>query len=306
MNFANKIFRRKPDLNEQVKEKGFEVSECSESCAGCATKYPSSVKIEYSGDLWDLTKPFGLHMIVCTGKTDWAHDACLVSNTVAHEVLNWAEHAKLEGLASDANGSTIKVSTSSMFLFNHDKSEEYDQNRIADILILPLFVWIRDVHESNALGVLSEVIPDLLRARESGQTEIPRSSYASYPDIRIVPDNLKSHVFLCSHRTRDKRCGVTAPIMKKEMEIHLRDLGLLRDYGEERPGGVYVSFINHVGGHKYSANVIIYLKESGKNIWLARCTPPNAVPIIDECIINDGKVWPEKVRLLQKFKPVEW
>jgi hypothetical protein len=38
----------------------------------------------------------------------------------------------------------------------------------------------------------------------------------------------------------------------------LRPLGLLRDLHDERPGGVGIYFINHVGGHKFAANVIIY------------------------------------------------
>lgn len=307
MNIAKGLFRKLVNTEALVKSKGFDVSECAEECSGCPTKYPSSVKIEYDGALWDLTKPYGLHLVVTTGKTDWPHDACLTSHTVAHQVLKWADSAKLTGLGSESDPSnTIKVSTSSIFLLNHEKSSDYDTNKIADILILPLFVWIRDVHESNAKEVLSKVIPDLVEAHVSGSKDPFKKEYPEFPEIKVVPDPLKAHVFLCSHRTRDKRCGVTAPIMKKEMDIHLRDLGLLRDFGEERPGGVHVSFINHVGGHKYSANVIIYLKESGKNIWLARCTPPNAVPIIDECIVNDGKVWPDKVRILQKFKPVDW
>jgi len=32
----------------------------------------------------------------------------------------------------------------------------------------------------------------------------------------------------------------------------------MRDLHDDRPGGVGIYFINHVGGHKFSANVIIY------------------------------------------------
>lgn len=63
---------------------------------------------------------------------------------------------------------------------------------------------------------------------------------------------------MCSHRTRDARCGQSAPLLRKEFERHLRPLGLYRDLHDERPGGVGIYFINHVGGHKYSANVMIY------------------------------------------------
>lgn len=34
--------------------------------------------------------------------------------------------------------------------------------------------------------------------------------------------------------------------------------GLYRDSHDERPGGVAIYFISHVGGHKYAANVMVY------------------------------------------------
>ncbi|RYP76755.1 hypothetical protein DL770_007165 [Monosporascus sp. CRB-9-2] len=45
--------------------------------------------------------------------------------------------------------------------------------------------------------------------------------------------------------------------LRKELERHLRPLGLYRDL-DERPGGVGIYFIRHVGGHKYSATMMIY------------------------------------------------
>ena len=83
-----------------------------------------------------------------------------------------------------------------------------------------------------------------------------------------------SHIILlCSHKRRDARCGISAPIIAREFERHLRPLGLHRDLNDTRPGGVGLYFINHVGGHKYSANVLIYRKEDGMGVWLARVAP---------------------------------
>jgi hypothetical protein len=65
-------------------------------------------------------------------------------------------------------------------------------------------------------------------------------------------------ILLCSQKTRDARCGQSAPLLRREFERHLRHYGLYRDMHDERPGGVAVYFISHVGGHKYSANCIIY------------------------------------------------
>ena len=65
-------------------------------------------------------------------------------------------------------------------------------------------------------------------------------------------------ILLCSQKTRDARCGQSAPLLRREFERHLRPLGLYRDLHDTRPGGVGIYFISHVGGHKYSANVMVY------------------------------------------------
>lgn len=80
-------------------------------------------------------------------------------------------------------------------------------------------------------------------------------------------------VLLCSHKHRDARCGISAPLLAKEFARHLRPLGLHRDLNDTRPGGVGLYFVNHVGGHKYAANVLVYRKADGMGVWLARIAP---------------------------------
>ncbi len=80
----------------------------------------------------------------------------------------------------------------------------------------------------------------------------PFSSFATRP----CPH--RALILLCSQKTRDARCGQSAPLLRREFERHLRPLGLYRDMRDERPGGVGIYFISHVGGHKYAANVMIY------------------------------------------------
>ncbi|CAK7324488.1 unnamed protein product [Dovyalis caffra] len=66
-----------------------------------------------------------------------------------------------------------------------------------------------------------------------------------------TPEKLKgSYVFVCSHGSRDRRCGVCGPALvsrfKEEIELH----GL--------QGKISVSPCSHIGGHKYAGNVIIF------------------------------------------------
>ena len=118
---------------------------------------------------------------------------------------------------------------------------------------------------------------------------------------------------MCSHGTRDWRCGKSAPILKRELERHLRPLGLYRDANDERPGGVGIYFINHVGGHKYSANVMIYRREGRRRdgadedvdgpplsreavqgIWLARVRPEDCENIVKYTVLQGKLVKPQR------------
>ncbi|OBA23500.1 Sucraseferredoxin-like protein [Metschnikowia bicuspidata var. bicuspidata NRRL YB-4993] len=304
MGFSS-FFKRGPSAEQQIQDAGFEISECSEECETCTSSFPKSLsfKDDDSASLFGSTSPYGLHVVVPTNRSDWAHDATGKSGTLAHTVAKWAGSAKFPGLGEN---SKIKVTVSSLSSLKLETDAEYMDQKRGDVLLLPFFVWVRNISLESAPGVLDKVVPSLINFRDQGLADLPALSYSGFPEVDIRPDPSKSYVFLCSHRTRDKKCGVTAPIMKREMDMHLRDVGLYRDTNDDRPGGVQVAFVNHIGGHKYAANVLIYNKNSGKNIWLARCRPQNVVPIIDECVIGDGKVWPNKVRQVQKFKAIEW
>lgn len=112
-------------------------------------------------------------------------------------------------------------------------------------------------------------------------------------------------------------------MLQKELERHLRPLGLLRGLDDERPGGVGIYFISHVGGHKYSANVMVYRKadafgldhlERAKHegdvtplpaqstseqegaaqcIWIARVKPQDCEGIVKYTILQGKVVKPE-------------
>ena len=61
-----------------------------------------------------------------------------------------------------------------------------------------------------------------------------------------------SYVFVCSHGSRDKRCGVCGPELIKQFREEINKCGLQ----------ISVNACSHVGGHKYAGNVIIFSKGS--------------------------------------------
>lgn len=291
MNNIKSFFSRR-NIDEEI-SKVVPLSDCSHDCASCSTTFPSSVKVE-NGDIYNSAEPTACHFIVPTGQSDWAHDATSTPGSVENNIVRWIEKSSA-GLFD--NGS-VKCATSSLPVDLMDPKAHARER--GDVLILPFFVWLRKVDAANVSGVLTELIPELIEARENS-TE-PPSQVQGYT---VDKSTSRAYVFLCSHRTRDKRCGVTAPLMKREMDYRLRETGHYRDVGDETPDGVHVTYVNHVGGHKFAANVIIYLK-SGEIIWLAKCTPANAQPIIDETVLGGGKVWSDLVRVVQKERAIQW
>ncbi|KAG7664741.1 uncharacterized protein J8A68_001696 [[Candida] subhashii] len=283
-----------PNPEREITKAGFEVSTCSSTCDGCTSgSFPKSVKFEENAPLWESTKPYGLHIVVYTGKTDWPHDATSVKGTLSHEIAKWADKTK-------SPLGKIKVTCSSLGSDELLTEDDYINETKGDILLLPHFLSIKGL----TIQQVDPILTSLTQQLADPDTYPIDSILSQFPQVQ--KDNNMAYVFFCSHRTRDKRCGITAPIMQKEMNMYLQELGLYRDFGDLTPGGVNVAFVNHVGGHKFGANVIIYLKRSGKNIWLGLCRPENVKPIVDECILKDGRVWPEKVRMVQKFDPIDW
>lgn len=146
-------------------------------------------------------------------------------------------------------------------------SDSTDYSEPTTCLLLPAFVIIDNVTPTNVPDLISSVVnkastsTSLLSgaANANGHLETELSDHLKLPSglsTRSCPRDVV--ILICSQKTRDARCGQSAPLLKREFERHLRALGLYRDTEDERPGGVGIHFISHVGGHKFSANVMIY------------------------------------------------
>lgn len=225
-------------------------------------------------------------------------------------------------------------------------SKHNDYSEPTTVLLLPSFNIIENVTPARVPELITSIIDsaptntqpltsatkELLAASSAIPDEAPISIPAALPDPLPTAGEMISRpsphsavILLCSQKTRDARCGQSAPLLKKEFERHLRPLGLDRDFSDERPGGVGIYFISHVGGHKYSANVMVYRRpdpygldnlERGKDdegkfarpkpkaegiedgaaqcIWLARVRPEDCEGIIKFTVLQGKVVKPER------------
>ncbi|KAA8648696.1 hypothetical protein EYZ11_010687 [Aspergillus tanneri] len=279
--------------------------ECLHDCASCTIRYPARFDVDQQDEVYANVNGWATHLLVATGKTDWVRD-------VADEPGSVMEAIEKGGL-EPSNGK-LKLSAS-----NIPVPDEYHEHapgkQPTSVLLLPSFTVVDHVTPILVPQLIQYFVnPAPTTTTPLGQAPAPALTDEGTTSLRSRQCPHAAVILLCSQRTRDARCGQSAPLLKREFERHLRPLGLYRDMDDERPGGVGIYFISHVGGHKYSANVIVYRrrdfewyrKESGgeegaaQGIWLARVRPEDCENVIRYTVLQ-GKVVKPKEQLRGGF-----
>lgn len=223
--------------------------DCDHDCETCEIQYPKGFKIDEDEKLYGHVNGFATHVLVATGKTDWVKNVSDEKGSVMEAVRD----CKVE----PSNGK-LMLSASDLPLPTHEPFPP--KHRPTTILLLPSFTFIDNVTPATVPQLITNHIsPSPTTSTPLNRPDAPLSNPP--PDetsFQTRPCPHKYLILMCSQRTRDARCGQSAPLLKREFERHLRPLGLYRDVHDSRPGGVGIYFISHVGGHKFSANVMVY------------------------------------------------
>ena len=299
--------------------------DCLHDCASCTIKYPAKWSIDESGKLYGEVKGWSRHLIVATGKSDWVRDVTDEKGSIMEAVAD----------------SQIKPNSGRLMLSasNIPVPENPEVEGSSRVLLLPSFTWVDNVTPSNVPELISHVINSAPTNTTPLDHKDPATSLLSPPQTPL-PSDLQFKIqdcphtyliLLCSQKTRDARCGQSAPLLRREFERHLRPLGLYRDLHDERPGGVGIYFVSHVGGHKFAANVLIYrrvgaagvkspskeedeaakrnglhdensgnkkhdeeTREAAQCIWLARVRPEDCENIVRYTVLQGKVVKPER------------
>ncbi|KAJ5665903.1 Sucrase/ferredoxin-like family protein [Penicillium maclennaniae] len=304
--------------------------DCLHDCATCTVKYPAKFDVDLEDKLYGQVSGWSTHMLVATGKSDWVRDVADETGSVMEAIEKGGIEPsngvsrnppfpppKTESEAHLAFSQRLKLSASNMPV-----PDEYHMHEAGkqptNVLILPSFTVVENVTPQLAPDLIERFVNRSLTTTTplGGQPEPSKPTEAEekspHPANTSITPPLQSHpclhaavILLCSQRTRDARCGQSAPLLRREFERHLRPLGLYRDMDDTRPGGVGIYFISHVGGHKYSANVIVYRRRdfewykreeaetndegATQGIWLARVRPEECENIIRYTVLQ-GKV----------------
>ncbi|KAL4866998.1 hypothetical protein BDV12DRAFT_186984 [Aspergillus spectabilis] len=287
--------------------------DCIHDCATCTIKYPPKFDVDEEDELYGHVNGWSTHLLVATGKTDWVRDVADEEGSVMEAVER--------GGVMPGNGK-LKLSASNMPVPEEYQAHEKGQQPTT-VLLLPSFTIIDHVTPALVPELIRgfidpavtnttplNVAPTLPRT-ESEDTGLIEEQVMT--PLRSRPCPHAAVILLCSQKTRDARCGQSAPLLRREFDRHLRPLGLHRDLDDERPGGVGIYFISHVGGHKYAANVIVYRRRdfnwykttkaqvaeasavetadegASQCIWLARVKPEDCENIVRYTVLQ-GKV----------------
>ncbi|KAH0536780.1 hypothetical protein FGG08_006383 [Glutinoglossum americanum] len=308
--------------------------DCDRDCATCTIRYPSKFSVNEDDELYGHVKGWSVHLLVATGKNDWVRDVADERGSIMEALKKSSvkpKNGRLMVSASnmlpppefhhgeDGHQPTTVLVLPSFTIVDLVTPADVPEliNRFVDTgptttapLTTSILSMLSATAEQRGDAHGSESPQSNSEAPSSPQTE-PEEHYEGPPDPNHLIDappapslssgKLSSRpcahtylILLCSQKTRDARCGQSAPLLRRELERHLRPLGLYRDLDDERPGGVGIYFISHVGGHKYSANMMIYRRDEGQAIWLARIKPEHIEGIVKHTVLQGKVVHPDR------------
>jgi hypothetical protein len=291
---------------DAMKAKEDECAVCERQCE--VLEYPNAItdKIDRNFVLHDSGKLSRWHVLVTTGQSasKWPHD-CFSGDWFPTDVNNVAKEIKT---------GKVQVSVITRGPESHCNPEE-----ALDLIFFPEFVKYCNVereHLNDLFHYHTNVIAprhqnsvkldkdteyiaqnDELTEDEVIECEKLQEGYNGAPPSRFftTSDRIKhgvgtkfphpidlivdSFVLLCGHMIRDKRCGVTAPILREQFSI------VMDAKYPDKVDKVDVDLVSHVGGHKVAGNCIIFGRGYG-SVFYGRVFPEHVENIVDKTIMK--------------------
>jgi len=171
----------------------------------------------YNPNLVGTVGYFTRTVVVCTGTTDWPAKVEKTKGTFVNSLVVAAKNQDVEGVPK-------------IFACSEPNSGEgYD-----------LYVYPEEV---KYIGIKEEDIPIFVEDQLVKGTVSAR--------LKSVSVKGRYHVLVCTHASRDKRCGRSGPQVLNALQDLLKEKGVGTDK-------VYVDASSHVGGHKYAGVVVVF------------------------------------------------
>ncbi|KAI1317853.1 hypothetical protein EDD11_007655 [Mortierella claussenii] len=293
MNLVQGIFLKAKKFATGSQEQDLSVSPfiSVKDCHGCSSPcndedhphYPSYLKVNSDRPLLYSMKPYSRHVLISTGQDDWEpHIDDNKGSLAFHLSRSIDEGQKRIKEETGCDTERIMVTNSSR------KAENWDGPGW-QVIILPDQIVINNLTTEQCDDFFDAFLrPPVgsLTLQSSHSSEV-HAGQTTFLALRWMP---KAAIMICSHKKRDKRCGVTAPILRKEFLRILRS----KDIYGDCEGDVEIWMVSHIGGHKFAGNVIVH-KSEGLAVWYGRVEPCHSQAIV-EATIERGEVIRELYR----------
>ncbi|BGP25330.1 ferredoxin [Rhodotorula toruloides] len=222
------------------------------------------------------------HLVIHTPHptSTWPSHLESVSHLYRELGQRWAKHPELSklgfGMSDGGTGPVEEQWDSRKSKFDEPAELGEDKEERYSATLYPDFLQIPDLSPSSIASFES-----LYRSLPSPQPIQPSSGTISAPP--------RTHIFVCTHTTRDCRCGdLGEPLYQALLkEIQRRKLG-----GELRDGedGVRIARVAHIGGHKWAGNALVY-KEGGACDWYGLLRADDAPKLLDYATSPSSLPW---------------
>jgi hypothetical protein len=233
-----------PAANKAEKEKSPKVSLDQippedlliKDCEGCQEpcedhqQFPSYLAFDTESPLLGSMKPYGRHFMISTAQSDWAEHIEEDYGTLA---------ANLQALIVNSPMPWRTFITNTSLLPTHSTTV----NCSMDVIILPENIVIGNVTADDAQLIYDVFVKMALPTTDAPLDIITAFKKYDLKEIGVYPNPFENMVLICSHRKRDKRCGVTAPILCREFDHVMRELDI-----HDGEGGTSIFMVSHVGG----------------------------------------------------------
>ncbi|KAJ3005790.1 hypothetical protein HKX48_000465 [Thoreauomyces humboldtii] len=266
----------------------FTEADCSTCEAHCEThpQIPAYLqkKIDPTLPLANSMKPYKRHILVTEGTSSrWPERLDSSSATLTNVIGECVE-------GRDRKDRTITTAADPM---GEDVAEE------GEVLLFPDMVAVKGVNAENASAFVEGWMGEDRKLGGEGGLETRKLEG-------------KAWIFVCTHKKRDKRCGVAGPLLVDEFRKGIKEMGMESEvfvYGCSHFGGMVQTEMLSVHdavptadmygvlrffvllGHKYAGNIIIYHQNPAVDgNWYGRVTACHVRPIL-ETTVKEGKIF---------------
>lgn len=235
----------------------------------CASN-PTDLDIDQETLLMGTAPKYYQHVLVSTGKTDWSSK---VESDVSDNGGGLAE--RLKSLMA-SKGAGLRDPFAPILITNSSFSpENKSQKYFSSAYILPLGLYFPSLPLTDTAALSAFIKAYLLPSTSSSS---PRTAPPAIPPPRKVDESI---ILICSHKSRDSRCGAYYPPLRQQFDKVLNERGLLG----VGTGKVMVAATSHLSGHKWAGNVVIYRPWKGWGAWYGRVGVDEVEGLVEETVM---------------------